>query len=76
MKELHYHELQRIDYSLARQILETSNENKVPVSNNMKPEVLIHGAMDNFGPVSHYLSGKNSSQDIIRMVFLNNPNNV
>ena len=70
-----YDELERIDFTLANQLLNRLGEHRVPISNSIK-KGLLHGAMDNFDHIEDTKSGKGSSHDTILMVFQNqNENN-
>ena len=66
-----YDELERIDCSLANEIMDSCVENKVSLPPTITSSSTIHGAMDNFDHNENTLSGKGSSHDTILMVFQN-----
>ena len=70
-----YDELERIDFTLANQLLNSLGEHRVPISNLIK-KGLLHEAMYNFDHIEDTKSGKGSSHDTILLVFQNqNENN-
>ena len=64
-----YDELERIDCSLAKEIMDNCIESKAITSSS-----IIHGAVDNFDQNENTLNGKGSSHDTILMVFQNSDN--
>ena len=66
-----YDELERIDSSLANEIVHSCIENKVPLSQTITSASIIEGALVNFNHNENTLSGKRSSNVTIFMVFQN-----
>ena len=66
-----YDELERIDSSLANEIVHSCIENKVPLSPTITSASIIEGALVNFNHNENTLSGKRSSNVTIFMVFQN-----
>ena len=66
-----YDELERIDFSLANEIVSGCMENKVPLSPTITSVSIIHGLMDSFDHNENTLPSKGSSHDTIVMVFQN-----
>ena len=69
-----YDELERIDCSLANEIMSYCIESKVPLPQTITSSSIIHGAVDNFDHNENTFTGKGSSHDTILMVFQNSDN--
>ena len=66
-----YDELKRIDIRLVTRSIESTEENRVPVRENIENPIVIQGAMDNFDNEESTQSGIRSSHDMVLILFRN-----
>ena len=65
--------MNRIDTTLAKRVIETAGENRVPVADAVKSNDIVQGAMDNFHHNENTQLVYFGSHDTILMLFQNLP---
>ena len=71
-----YDEMLGMDYNLVGRLIRSCGENKVPLSESITSTSIIYASKDNFDHIENSKSGKDSSHDIIMMLFQNNESKV
>ena len=66
-----YDKLEKIDVSLAERIIATEGPHRTPVYSTIQENIIIHGAMNNFGHEKNTQSGKKRSHDTVLILFQN-----